>query len=192
MKLPPAEGEVNRRSKRRRAGAPSGTTIARQNASSDEEYRVGPGRPPREHQFKPGQSGNPGGAKSKSKSELVRDLRVLFARALNEKIKLRRGERAKIITKVEAGLNELASQFSEGDHRARRDVFDFAAKLGIDLTAGHGSDRHVDVNSEAEIRQALLDRGIPPRLLPPIDEAGLEPPPDPPLPLDVEKEENKQ
>jgi hypothetical protein len=25
------------------------------------EYKVGPGRPPKEHQFKPGQSGNPGG-----------------------------------------------------------------------------------------------------------------------------------
>ena len=191
MKLPPEEGQVTRRSKRRRAGAPSGTTIARQNASSDEKYRVGPGRPPREFQFKPGMSGNPKGAKPKSK--LLRDLRVLLARALNEKIKLRRGERAKIVTKLEAGFNELASQFSEGDHRARRDVFDFAAKLGIDLTADRGSeDRHVDVTSEAELRQALLDRGIPARLLPPIDEAGFEPPPDPPLPPDVEKEENKQ
>ena len=167
MKPPPAEGEVNRRSKRgRHARAPSDTIVARRHASSDQEYRVGPGRPPREYQFKPGQSGNPGGAKPKSKP--VRDLRARFERALNKKVKLRRGERAEIMTKLEAGFNELASQFAEGDHRARRDVFDFAAKLGIDLTAGRGSDRHVDVNSEAEIRQALLDRGIPPRLLPPI------------------------
>ena len=26
---------------------------------TDQDYRVGPGRPPKEHQFKPGQSGNP-------------------------------------------------------------------------------------------------------------------------------------
>ena len=26
---------------------------------AEEEYRVGPGRPPKEHQWKPGQSGNP-------------------------------------------------------------------------------------------------------------------------------------
>ena len=45
---------------------------------------------------------------------------------------------------------------------------------------------------EAEFRQALLDCGIPARLLPPIDEAGLEPPADPPLPPDVESDENKQ
>ena len=32
---------------------------------SDEEYRVGPGRPPKEFQFKPGRSGNPQGANRK-------------------------------------------------------------------------------------------------------------------------------
>jgi len=186
MKPPPAEGEVARRAKHRRlARTPSDTTVTRQSASSDEEYRVGPGRPPREYQFKPGQSGNPGRAK---KSKQVRDLRALFERALNKKVNLPRGERAEIMTKLEAGFNELASQFAGGDHRARRDVFDFAAKLRIDLTAGSGNGRLADVNSEAELRQALLDRGIPARLLPPIDEAGLEPPPDPPLPPDVEEE----
>jgi hypothetical protein len=171
-----------RPSKRRRVPQPSEAPSSSHTPSANEEYRVGPGHPPREFQFKPGMSGNPKGAKPKSK--LLRDLKVLFARALNKKV--RRGERAEIITKLEAGFNELASQFSEGDHRARRDVFDFAAKLGIDLTADRGSDRHVDVSSEAELRQALFDRGIPARLLPPIDEAGLEPPPEPPLPPDGE------
>ena len=33
--------------------------------TSDQEYKVGPGRPPKEHRFKPGQSGNPKGAKRK-------------------------------------------------------------------------------------------------------------------------------
>jgi hypothetical protein len=190
MKPPPAEGEVTRRSKRRRhARASSDATTARQNVSSGEEYRVGPGHPPREFQFKPGESGNPKGAKPKSK--LLRDLKVLFARALNKKVKLQRGERAEIITKLEAGFNELASQFAEGNHRARRDVFDFAAKLGIDLTASQGNGRRVEASSESELRQALTDRGIPARLLPPIDEVDLEPPPDPPLPADIEEEPNQ-
>jgi hypothetical protein len=153
----------------------------------DEKYRVGPGHPPREYQFKPGQSGNPKGAEPKSK--LLRDLRVLYARAMNKKVKLPRGERDVLITKLEAGFNELASQFAEGDHRARRDVFDFAAKLKIDLTASRGNNGHqVEVSSESELRQALLERGIPTRLLPPIDNAGLDPPPDPPLPDDSEGE----
>jgi hypothetical protein len=136
-------------------------------------------------------SGNPKGAKPKRKS-LVPDLKALFKRALNKKAKLRRGERAKIITKLEAGFDELGDQFAAGDRYARRDVFYYSEKLGIDLTASQGNARHVDVSTEAEFRQALLDRGIPARLLPPIDEAGLEPPADPPLPPDAEKDENKQ
>ena len=133
--------------------------------------------------------GNPDGARRKS---LVPDLKALFKRALNKKAKFGQGERATIITKLEAGFDELGDQFAAGDRYARRDVFYYAEKLGIDLTASQGNARHVDVSTEAEFRQALLDRGIPARLLPPIDEAGLEPPPDPPLPPDVEKEENKQ
>ena len=63
MKPPPAEVEGTRRSKRRRhARAPSDDATAQQNDSSGEEYRVGPGHPPRESQFKPGVSGNPKGA----------------------------------------------------------------------------------------------------------------------------------
>src|SRR5689334_9087794 len=99
MKPPPARGEATRRSKRRRhRPATSDVANPRQQASSGEEYRVGPGHPPREYQFKPGQSGNPDGAKPK-KSKLVRDLRTLFERALNKKVNLRRGERAEIMTK---------------------------------------------------------------------------------------------
>jgi len=173
--------------KRRGARKPSEAAVGPDAPSADKEYRIGPGHPPREFQFPPGVSGNPRGAKPESK--LLRDLRVLFARALNKKVP--RGEQAKIITKLEAGFNELASQFAEGDHRARRDVFDFAEKLGIDLTAGRGAGRHVEIRSESELRQALLDRGIPARLLPPIDETSLEPPPDPPLPSDNEEEPNQ-
>ncbi len=189
MKPPPADNEVIRRSKRRgHARPPSDATTARQNGSSGEEYRVGPGHPPREFQFKPGVSGNPNGAKPKVKS-LVPDLKALFKRALNKKAEFAQGERAKIMTKLEAGFDELGDQFAAGDRYARRDVFYYAEKLGIDLTPRQAKDTTVDLSNEAERRQALLDRGIPTRWLPPIDEAGLDPPSDPPLPVDVGKEE---
>jgi hypothetical protein len=132
-------------------------------------------------------SGNPEGAKRKS---LVLDVKALVKRALNKKAKFRRGERDEIITKLEAGFDQLADQFAAGDRYARRDVFYYAEKLGIDLTANQGKGRHVDLSTEAQ--QALLDRGVPARLLPPINEAGLEPPPDPPLPPDADEEKNKQ
>ena len=48
---------------------------------AEEEYRVGPGRPPKEHRWKPGQSGNPKGAKRKKRSlipELKEAVRACF------------------------------------------------------------------------------------------------------------------
>ena len=46
-------------------GRPFGTGSAAA-TEPDAGYKVGPWRPPKEHQFKPGQSGNPKGAKRKS------------------------------------------------------------------------------------------------------------------------------
>ena len=92
MKPPPGEDQITPHSKRRRhAPAPSDATSARHNGSSGEDYRVGPGHPPREFQFKPGVSGNPNGAKPK-RTSMVPDLKALFKRALNKKVKP--GERA--------------------------------------------------------------------------------------------------
>ena len=101
----------------------------------DQEYRVGPGRPPKEFQFKPGQSGNPKGAKRKS-SSIAPDLKALFERALSQTVKLRQGEKERIVTKAAAGIEQLVNQFAKGDRHARRDLMVLADKLGVDLAAG--------------------------------------------------------
>jgi hypothetical protein len=95
---------------------------------SDQEYRVGPGRPPTEHQFKPGQSGNPKGARRKPRS-IAPDLKALFERALSGKVTLRQGEQEKIITKAAAGIEQLVNQFAKGDRHARRDLLALAELL---------------------------------------------------------------
>jgi hypothetical protein len=104
---------------------------------SDQDYRVGPGRPPREYQFKPGQSGNPKGARRKPRS-IAPDLKALFERALSGKVTLRQGEQEKIITKAAAGIEQLVNQFAKGDRHARRDLLALAERLGVDLVAGQG------------------------------------------------------
>jgi hypothetical protein len=103
----------------------------------DQEYRVGPGRPPKEHQFRPGQSGNPKGARRKSTS-IELDLKALFERALSGKVTLRQGEQEKIITKAAAGIEQLVNQFAKGDRHARRDLLALAERLEVDLVAGPG------------------------------------------------------
>jgi hypothetical protein len=106
--------------------------------SSSNTYAVGYGRPPKNFRFARGRSGNPTGARAKRKvPALALDLKALLERALNEREKFGDREREKIVTKAQAGIDELVDQFAAGDRHARRDLMDMADKLGIDLTAGH-------------------------------------------------------
>jgi Family of unknown function (DUF5681) len=99
------------------------------------EYKVGPGRPPKEHQFKPGQSGNPKGAKRKQKA-MALDLKAALEQALSKTIKLKQGERERIVSMAVAGIEQLVAQYVKGDHRARRDLMALADRVGVDLMAG--------------------------------------------------------
>ena len=109
----------------------------KQSGTPEAEYRVGPGRPPREFQFKPGQSGNPKGAKRKPPS-IVIDVKAMLEKALNASLRVRKGEKEIEASKLAIGLEQLANQFAKGDRYARRDVFELADRLGIDLLAGQG------------------------------------------------------
>jgi len=153
-----------RSSKRRHGAKHPNAAIASATDSTDEEYRVGPGRPPKEFQFKPGQSGNPKGAKRKT--SLSPDLKAMLEGALNEKVRLRHGEREQIITKAAAGIDRLVNQFAEGDRHARRDLIALAETLGVDLTAGQGRAIEnalaaaVTAEDEAIIADFLLRHGV--------------------------------
>jgi uncharacterized protein DUF5681 len=121
-------------------------------AKAPEEYRVGPGRPPREFQWRPGQSGNPKGKKRRSAS-IVPDLKAVLERALNKTVTLRQGERERTVTMATAGIEQLVAAFARGDRYARRDILDRAHKLGVDLMAGRDSsarDAEIDVAGEDE------------------------------------------
>jgi Family of unknown function (DUF5681) len=129
---------------------------------SDQEYRVGPGRPPKEYQFKPGQSGNPKGARRKPKS-IAPDLKALFERALSGKVTLRQGEQEKIITKAAAGIEQLVNQFAKGDRHARRDVLTLAARLGVDLVAAQAEvqqTQNIRYETVEEAKEALAKEGL--------------------------------
>lgn len=106
-----------------------------QTETSDQEYKVGPGRPPREYRFKPGQSGNPKGAKRKPPS-MAPDLKAALERALNEPVKLKQGEKERTVTMAVAGIKQLVAQFAKGNHQARRDLIALADKLNVDLMTG--------------------------------------------------------
>lgn len=120
---------------------------------ANSEYKVGPGCPPREHQFKPGQSGNPKGAKRKPAS-VMPDLKALLERALDKKVTLKQGEKERSMTMLAVGIEQLVAQYAKGDRHARRDLFALADQLGVDLKAGQTN--AID-ESLAENHQAILE-----------------------------------
>ncbi len=96
--------------------APAPTTGA------DQEYKVGPGRPPKEYQFKKGQSGNPKGAKRK-KPSIELDLKAALEHALNKPVTLKQGDKERTVTMAVAAIQQLVAQAAKGDRHARRDLF---------------------------------------------------------------------
>jgi hypothetical protein len=126
-------------------------TLSSEPDASAEEYKVGPGRPPKEFQFKPGQSGNPKGAKRKPPS-IAPDLKLSLERALSTKVKLKQGEKEQTVTKAEAGMEQLVNQFAKGDRHARRDLIALADKLGVDLGQRKAIQQALALN-----HQAILD-----------------------------------
>jgi Family of unknown function (DUF5681) len=147
-----SEHNKNNNNTRRADAAPAPTE------TPEPEYKVGPGRPPKEYRFKPGQSGNPKGLKRKPKP-MAPDLKAALERALHEPIKLKQGERERTMTMAEAGIKQLVAQFVKGNHQARRDLIVLCDKLGIDLMAGQQQalQEAVAANHEA-ILNAYVDR----------------------------------
>jgi Family of unknown function (DUF5681) len=102
-----------------------------------EEYKVGPGRPPPDKRWKKGgPSPNPRG-RPRNQQSMIPDVRKAFEQAVNKKVLVPRGDRKVLMTRVEIGLEQLLNQFAKGDRHARRDLMEYADKLGIDFLAKH-------------------------------------------------------
>jgi hypothetical protein len=87
------------------AGAASGTR--------DRSYRVGHGKPPVEHQFKPGQSGHPQGRPKGSKNT-----NAILKSILDQKIEIRIKGRLRMISVREAILTRFAEDALKGNTKS--------------------------------------------------------------------------
>ena len=99
--------------------------------STDEDertYDVGYGRPPREHRFKKGQSGNPDGARRKSGRGRRRSksLKAEIIDELQQKVVLTEGGRRRRVPRQTAVVKKLIADALSGDARARAELFRLA------------------------------------------------------------------
>ena len=61
------------------------------------------------------------------------DLKKALEDALNEKVEVKKGDKEVVLSKAILGIQQLVNQFAKGDRYARRDVFEYAKLLGVDL-----------------------------------------------------------
>jgi len=78
-----------------------------------DEYKVGYGKPPRHTRFQKGRSGNPKGRPKGSKS-----LPMLVQKIFNEKVLVSEPRGKRWMTKLEAGITQLANKAAKGELKA--------------------------------------------------------------------------
>jgi uncharacterized protein DUF5681 len=87
--------------------------------STPADYEVGRGKPPRSSQFKPGQSGNPGGRKKGS-----RNFRTIVLEVLDSEIELTEGGRTRRVPMIEALMLRQVQEGLRGHLRAIDSLID--------------------------------------------------------------------
>jgi Family of unknown function (DUF5681) len=136
---------------RRRAHAPRN---GGPRSSSGARYRVGYGKPPKEHRFQPGESGNPKGRPKGSKNTST-----LLRKILDRKIEVRTGATVRKVSVREAILIRFAESALKGDTKSahfllqRYDVAETAQSEVQDIL-------NVRYETLEEAREALAKEGI--------------------------------
>src|SRR5437879_1622363 len=129
-----------------------------QEPPDEDAYKVGPGRPPKQHTWKKGgRSPNPTGRPKKVPS-MKPDLKKAFESALNEKVVITKDKKEIVLTKAALGIQQLVNQFAKGDRHARRDLFQYATQLGVDLQAKDVIAEALGINHQAIVDAAFLRR----------------------------------
>lgn len=145
--------------------------------SDEDGYKVGPGFPPNEHKWKKGiPSPYPKGRPKKVPS-MEPELRKIFLGAMNVKVHVTKADKKIILTRLAMGFEQLAIQWAKGDRHARRDVFTYAAMLGVDLQPKAVIAEALGIDNQA-IVDAFLRKHALPSTPTPTPEIRVKAPPD--------------
>jgi len=96
------------------------------NADKNSDYKVGRGRPPKEYQWKKGQSGNRSGRPRKK-----RDQKSTFEGIINERVVIREDGKERKVSKYDALIRSHLAKGIKGDTRSAKFIMDEAGRLGI-------------------------------------------------------------
>ena len=121
-----------------------------------DDYKVGRGKPPKEHQFKPGQSGNP-----KGRPKGARGFKTDLEEALDARISVTKNGKSVKISAQQALIARLMEKALKGDIRALAEI--------INLTVKHIPDEPEENMREAPLPKSdadIIDRYVQERMKP--------------------------
>ncbi len=125
---------------------------------SSKEEDVGYAKPPKQHQFKPGQSGNPKGRKKGVKSAAT-----TFRKMIEEQVEFLENGKKRKLRRLDVLLRQLVAKAHKGDPKATAQILSVGRELGVlkpELDA---------VDPDAHKKLATEDRLILQRLFPDRD-----------------------
>ena len=110
---------------------------------------VGYKRPPREHQFRPGQSGNPSG-----RPKGARNFKSELREELGELVTIRDGERDIQVSKQRALIKSVVAAAIDGNQRAAASVLAMCVRMLADAE----EDEAIESVGDCEIVEAFTKR----------------------------------
>ncbi len=98
----------------------------------DDDYKVGPGQPPKHSRFKPWHSGNP---KGRPKGSL--NLATIVKKAGNKKIKVKEGGRDRTVALMQLSVEQQWRKAGQGNIQSAKFMFDQVGKADIVESVAH-------------------------------------------------------
>jgi Family of unknown function (DUF5681) len=120
-------------------------------SSPGASYQVGYGKPPKQHQFQPGQSGNP-----KGRPKGAKNTSTLLCEILDGKIDLRTGATVRKVSVREAILLRIAQSALKGDTKSAH----FLLQRYDAETTQAEVQQTVEYESMEEAKEALAKEGL--------------------------------
>jgi hypothetical protein len=114
--------------------------MSKRKLRSQLDYEVGYGRPPKASQFRPGQSGNPTGARKGGKTIGVR-----LQELINAKVAVTESGRTRRLPRLDVMLHRLSNDAMRGDQRALKHILEFVHRYS---PAGEGTVRSQEMTSD--------------------------------------------
>jgi hypothetical protein len=127
-------------------------------SSDGRPYKVGPGYPPKQYTWKKGGPSPYPKGRPKKVLSMKPDLKKALETALNEKVVITKDKKEVVLTKAALGIQQLVNQFAKGDRHARRDLFQYAALLGVDLHAKDLITEALGINQQAIVESYVQRR----------------------------------